>query len=85
MMRPSVKRSAAAIWLAKIAGWCMGTLMMPVRKRIRRERGGNIESQRKRRARKFIFSETFCRREEIISQLIGEGDLLEDLSVSLPF
>ena len=48
-------------------------------------RGSNIESQRKRRARKFIFSKTLCRREEIIAQSIGEGDLLQDLGVSLPF
>jgi hypothetical protein len=32
MILPLVSKSAAATWLASIAGWWMGMLMMPVRK-----------------------------------------------------
>src|SRR5215813_5009382 len=48
-------------------------------------RGGNKESQGKRRAGKVISAKTLRRREEIISKLIGEVDLLQDLSVRLAF
>src|SRR6266540_666040 len=67
MIRPSVSRSATAISLARIAGWCRG----------------NVKSQGKRRAGEQIFAVALGRRKKVIAQFVGNRDLLQDFGVGL--
>jgi len=74
IIRPSVSKSAAAISLARTAGWWIGALMIPVRKRMRLARcaaatkspKGNGE-QETNPCRSFPLSK------RIVTELVGYG------------